>query len=374
MAVTAEDENGMKKRMIVALVVCLFVSLILTSCQQEDSRSIRSAEIGEDGQLIVTYTDGTQSVLGTVKGANGRDGADGKDGTDGKDGADGQNGAVGATGAQGAVGATGATGAVGAPGRGIASVGMTNDGNLKVLYTDSSEETVELLGNLYLFGGMFGKGDATAAWAIYNGGLLVIGGTGATMDYSAGGAPWNAMIPLLTAVYVDYSDGLVLGNNVLYGFDSDRIFGSSVWVDMTVEATLYAEADTNSSELMKLPLGTELINMGTSGTFTKVRYGTTEGYVESRYTVTQNGSVTYRTADCTVTVTNANGAILRTFPDATSGSEQNIVCTVPVGTELHCVGISTNGTWLRIEYQDPNDATAAKKTLYCMEKLVQMPD
>ena len=53
------------------------------------SNGIVNAEINEDGELIITYQDGTKQNLGVVVG---KDGADGKDGEDGKDGKDGQNG------------------------------------------------------------------------------------------------------------------------------------------------------------------------------------------------------------------------------------------------------------------------------------------
>lgn len=371
-----ERKNDMKKKLIAAVLACLLVVLTLASCNQEEARSVRSAEIDENGQLVLTYTDGTQSVLGTVKGAdgrNGQDGADGKDGIDGKDGVNGKDGADGkngAAGVKGNPGAPGEKGETGEAGRGIASVSMSEDGNLKVTYSDGKAETVELLGSLYLFGGMMGKGDATAAWALYNGGLLVLAGNGATVDYAAGGTPWHALIPMLTAVYVDYSNGLELGEHVLDGIDADKIFVSSVWIDMTVEASLYEEANTESRELAKLPLGTELIYMEESGAFTKVQYGSQIGYVETKYIARTNGSVVYEACDCTVTVINEAGANLRTFPDATAASEQNIVCKVSRGTELRCTGVSVNGNWLRIEY---DDVTGQKQTLYCMKKLVQLP-
>ena len=53
------------------------------------SNGIVNAEINSDGELVVTYQDGTKQNLGVVVG---KDGADGKDGEDGKDGKDGQNG------------------------------------------------------------------------------------------------------------------------------------------------------------------------------------------------------------------------------------------------------------------------------------------
>ena len=50
---------------------------------------IINAEINEDGELVITYQDGTRQNLGVVVGKDGADGQDGKDGEDGKDGKDG---------------------------------------------------------------------------------------------------------------------------------------------------------------------------------------------------------------------------------------------------------------------------------------------
>lgn len=47
---------------------------------------IESANINENGELVLTYTNEETSNLGNVTGANGKDGADGKDGQDGRDG------------------------------------------------------------------------------------------------------------------------------------------------------------------------------------------------------------------------------------------------------------------------------------------------
>lgn len=361
----------MKKRMIALVAACLAFLLTLVSCASASDgaeREVRSAEINEEGKLVLTYTDGTQSILGTVRGADGADGIDGKDGKDGESGATGAAGATGATGAAGPVGTIGPTGATG---RGIASITASSNGNLLVTYSDNTSETVELLGNLYLFGGLLGADQReSAAWAMYSGGILVIGGTGSTVNYAEGGAPWSALIPMLTAVYVDTSDGLILGENVLHGIEDEKIFRSTVWVDMTDSAPLLGEARTDGEPLAMLPLGTELIHLGEEGDFTKVRYegalGAQIGYVETKYTVDQNGSVVYTQSDTTVTVSNAGGANLRTFPDATDQSAHNIYTHVAAGAELRCVGVSLNERWLRIAYEDGERGTVI---LYCLASL-----
>jgi len=50
----------------------------------EDGKGIVSAVINEKGELVLTYTDGTEANMGVVKGADGKDGVDGKDGADAK--------------------------------------------------------------------------------------------------------------------------------------------------------------------------------------------------------------------------------------------------------------------------------------------------
>lgn len=67
----------------------------------KDGTSVSNAEINNNGQLIITLSDGTSFNAGNAKGADGADGqdgapgVDGQDGKDGKDGVDGQNGATG---------------------------------------------------------------------------------------------------------------------------------------------------------------------------------------------------------------------------------------------------------------------------------------
>lgn len=57
-----------------------------------DGISITKSEINADGNLVITYSDETTTVLGKVVGENGKDGKDGKDGINGKDGMNGANG------------------------------------------------------------------------------------------------------------------------------------------------------------------------------------------------------------------------------------------------------------------------------------------
>jgi len=75
-------------------LVCLFIVLMLslTSCYVIQLGGVKSAQINENGELILEYSNGREQNIGTVAGQDGKDGADGKDGKDGKNGADGKDG------------------------------------------------------------------------------------------------------------------------------------------------------------------------------------------------------------------------------------------------------------------------------------------
>ena len=100
----------MKRKMssaIIAICLLLGLALMLSSCSSSDAVGIANAEINDLGELILTYTDGSEHNLGVVVGKDGErgePGADGADGTDGKDGKDGERGTPGKNGADGADG------------------------------------------------------------------------------------------------------------------------------------------------------------------------------------------------------------------------------------------------------------------------------
>ncbi len=58
----------------------------------KDGLGIEKAEINDNGELVITYTDGTSANLGVIEGKDGANGADGKDGMDGANGVDGNDG------------------------------------------------------------------------------------------------------------------------------------------------------------------------------------------------------------------------------------------------------------------------------------------
>ena len=67
----------------------------------QGASGILSVEINEHGELVVTYTDGSQENLGRVVGKDGENGKDGKDGIDGTDGKNVINGVYGTNGKNG---------------------------------------------------------------------------------------------------------------------------------------------------------------------------------------------------------------------------------------------------------------------------------
>ncbi len=92
--------KGSMKRFCVVAILTLVVSLT-GACGKSEPVSIEKAYINDEGELVLSYTDGTEQNLGTVVGADGKDGADGADGKDGTDGVDGKDGTDGADGADG---------------------------------------------------------------------------------------------------------------------------------------------------------------------------------------------------------------------------------------------------------------------------------
>ncbi|MCL8494104.1 ExeM/NucH family extracellular endonuclease [Corynebacterium sp. B5-R-101] len=97
----------------------------------KDGRGIKSVTTNDKGEVVVTYTDGTSEILGTLAGSKGDQGTPGRDGSDGAPGHDGTD------------GANGKDGKDGKDGRGIKSVTTDADGNLVITYTDGTSETVK---------------------------------------------------------------------------------------------------------------------------------------------------------------------------------------------------------------------------------------
>ena len=78
-----------------------------TSLNTQGASGILSLDINDRGELVVTYTDGSQENLGKVVGNDGKDGSNGIDGKDGTNGVDGANGKDGKNGKDGVDGLDG---------------------------------------------------------------------------------------------------------------------------------------------------------------------------------------------------------------------------------------------------------------------------
>ena len=100
---------------------------------------VKDAVVDENGNLIITLTDGTVYNLGNVTGAKGDKGDAGKDGQDGQNGQDGSNGSNGLN------------------GTGIQSAHIDADGNLIITFTDG---VVTNLGKIVGTDGKDGKDGA----------------------------------------------------------------------------------------------------------------------------------------------------------------------------------------------------------------------
>ena len=113
----------MKKAICLAICSILILTTVcLSSCFQANEKD--SFTIDENGNLIVTYSDGSFANLGKVKGEDGKDGADGKDGIDGIDGKNGRDGVDGVN------------------EKAVKNVIINDFGEIVINYTDGSSENM----------------------------------------------------------------------------------------------------------------------------------------------------------------------------------------------------------------------------------------
>lgn len=93
-------------------VICLLLCLTFGFSSCTEAVSVIGAEINDQGELVLIYSNGTEQNLGVVVGDDGKDGVDGINGTDGIDGKDGEDGKDGKDGADGSLTITGNAGSV----------------------------------------------------------------------------------------------------------------------------------------------------------------------------------------------------------------------------------------------------------------------
>lgn len=128
-----------------------------------DGIGIQQTSVNEQGELVITYSNGESVNLGRIVGTDGKDGKDGTNGADGKDGVDG---AKGEKGDKGDTGAAGAAGKDGENGISVAKTEINADGELVITYSD---DTVKKRGKVVGKDGTDGakgeKGDTGATGA-----------------------------------------------------------------------------------------------------------------------------------------------------------------------------------------------------------------
>ncbi|MBQ9765701.1 MAG: trypsin-like peptidase domain-containing protein [Lachnospiraceae bacterium] len=74
-----------KKSVLAIMVLCIF-ACVFTGCRTVSVVTMDEMYINDNGELILSYSDGSEQNLGVVVGSDGKDGEDGRDGEDGKDG------------------------------------------------------------------------------------------------------------------------------------------------------------------------------------------------------------------------------------------------------------------------------------------------
>lgn len=74
------------RSIICAVLLLLVFTLLLSSCNSTTTIGINNAEINENGELILYYSNGTKQNLGVVVGQDGSEGEDGADGSNGVNG------------------------------------------------------------------------------------------------------------------------------------------------------------------------------------------------------------------------------------------------------------------------------------------------
>ena len=95
---------------------------------------MQETTVNEQGEQIITYSNGNSDNLGRVVGRDAADGMNGQDGKDGIDGDKGDTGDRGEKGDKGDKGEKGDTGAAGADGIGVANAEITSAGEVVISY------------------------------------------------------------------------------------------------------------------------------------------------------------------------------------------------------------------------------------------------
>ena len=118
------------KLLLLLLTLCCAIVLLFGLAACSETKGIASAVVNDNGELVITYTDGTSDNLGVVVGEKGDKGEQGEQGPQGD---------------KGEQGPQGDKGEQGEDGRGISKVEFSADGTkLVITYTDNTTQEIAI--------------------------------------------------------------------------------------------------------------------------------------------------------------------------------------------------------------------------------------
>ena len=196
-------------------IICLLLglSLLMTSCNSDDGMTLAGVEINANGELVLTYGNGTSQNLGVVVGKDGADGKDGIDGKDGKDGADGKDGK------DGKDGIDGKDGTDGKDGQGGTVIIESSASNIVAASAKGLRSAVNIISNF--------KSTVQSGW--YPGGS-------STQEYAGGGSG------IIYMMDKEEGDAFIITNyHVVYDVDNYTANGISDDINVYLYGSEYVE-------------------------------------------------------------------------------------------------------------------------------------
>lgn len=120
-------------------------------------------------------------------------------------------------------------------------------------------------------------------------------------------------------------------------FSVQKVDAAATYYTTTVNLNLRKSASTSSTILLTIPSGKTVTYLGTSGSWYKISYNGTVGYVSSQYLKTYKPT----TVKTYTTTSNLN---LR----KSASTSSSILTTIPNGKEI--IYLSTYGSWYKVSY------------------------
>ncbi|WP_251131050.1 SH3 domain-containing protein [Exiguobacterium sp. s189] len=147
---------------------------------------------------------------------------------------------------------------------------------------------------------------------------------------------WNAkllvsstlMISAITVTPIDFESN---------SFKINTVDAAATYYTTTVNLNLRKSASTSSTILLTIPSGKTVTYLGTSGSWYKVSYNGTVGYVSSQYLKT------YKPTTVKTYTTTANLNLRKS-----ASTSSSILTTIPNGKEI--IYLSTSGSWFKVSY------------------------